>query len=76
MDLKNRTAHPHQEIRGVPPPPRATTPTGKGGKTNYNLPLQGRQWIYKLNILYTSPLRAKEQNDKWDQNLVNTDLDM
>ena len=34
------------------------------------------KWIYKLNILYTSPLRAKEPNVKWDQNLVNTNLEI
>ena len=27
-----------------------------------------------LNISYTSPLRAKEQNVKWDQNLVKANL--
>ena len=39
----------------------------QGGKTKYELPLKGRQWIYKLNILCTSPLRVKEQNVKWEQ---------
>ena len=28
------------------------------------------------NILYVRSLRAKEQNDKWDQNLVNTNLEI
>ena len=46
------------------------------GETKHDLPLLGLQWVYKLNILYTSPLRAKEQNVKWEQNLVNANLEI
>ena len=31
---------------------------------------------YKAQIVYTSPLWAKEQNVKWDQNLVNANLEI
>ena len=37
---------------------------------------RAKGYIYKLNILYTSHLRANGRHVKWDQNLVNASLEI